>query len=136
MTRSHQHEPTIAEDNRAELEDAQPHGPLETMLWGGVLLGPVGIFVELQLSYLLVRTACNTGHRSVLAIPAVLGAALAVVGLVLSLREYRRERNDARERVRDRARFMATGGLVLSVFSLLVIAAMSLPKFILGPCEQ
>lgn len=107
------------------------------MLMGGLLIGPAAWFLDLQISYALVKWACATGHRAVLlAVPAASFAAICLAGW-MSWTSWRKlgvaDRTGAS--VEDRSRFLALAGLGLNaVFALLVLTSLA-PRILLTPCE-
>jgi hypothetical protein len=92
--------------------------------WTGVLTGPVTWLFDLGLIYLLVRHSCTS--RSTVAVFAITLVALALTASGALV---------ARTNL-ERSRFMAIGGMMLSAFFFLVIAAQAIPVFVLNPCER
>jgi hypothetical protein len=122
--------------NAADAQDLRKRR--EAMLWAGVFAGPSAWSLDLGLSYLLVWHARRTGHVFWLSIVTAAALGLASLGAAMAWRVFGEVRGDTSElegRLRGRARFMALSGLVLSVFSALLILAQAVPMFILRPVD-
>lgn len=122
--------------NAAEAQDLRRRR--EAMLWAGIFAGPSAWSLDLGLSYLLVWHARRTGHAYWLYIVTAAALGLAALGAAFAWKVFGEVRSDTSElegRTRGRARFMALGGLLLSVFSALLIIAEAVPKFILRPVD-
>jgi hypothetical protein len=124
---------TAHEEPRDEREGARL-----AVLMAGFLLGPLAWFLDLQISYALVKWACRHEQRAVLlAIPAgsLLLAGTAVWLSWSSLRTLRGRSRPDGGRPEDRSLFLAAAGLVTSlVFGLLILIAI-VPRLALSPCE-
>lgn len=97
-------------------------------LWSGILAGPIAFAINLQLRYALVDWACEHGSRSVLlwiAVPLIL---VCVAGAFLSWTGLNVHPD-------GRVRFMAYGGLMLSVIFAITILASMIPDLFLSPCD-
>ena len=99
-------------------------------LWSGVLAGPIAFAIDLQLRYALVPWACERGHRWVLTMTSIPLLLIALIGALLSWRGMNVEDGDI-----VRIRFMALGGLALSLISALTIIAATIPDFFFRPCD-
>jgi hypothetical protein len=106
-------------------------------LWllGWTALGPVLWFVTLLLLYAFATRECSgwvpLWSWSTFGV-AVLGHAASLVAIKRAPSDPtgpRPEQHDAR------VRFMHTCGLVLTVFSLVLMSGFSLPLLMMGPCE-
>jgi hypothetical protein len=126
---------SAAEEMAEELEHAQQAGGSELALLLSTLLGPIAVWGDLQASYALVPRMCAAGLKWPLLLPTLFASALTALGAALSLRQRRRAAELQNSRAKERARFLGAFGLALSVFSFLALAAMALPKFILGACD-
>lgn len=104
-------------------------------LWGGWVIGPVAWALHLMIGYLLVEPACR--HGSVAALHAVTAATLLVAlgGALLSWRQLPpRGAQPSRSSAIERTRFMALGGVLISLLSAAVILVEGVPNFMLSPC--
>jgi hypothetical protein len=117
------------------------------------VLGPLAVLLDLQIKYLLVQVwACKSPVASAVALhlTALFFLLLALLAGWLALAEWRSVRPPAgyahaplsrwdagdpggRE---GRTRVVAAMGLGLSALSALVIVALWLPHFVIGPCQQ
>lgn len=108
-------------------------------LMAGLLLPPAAWFLDLQISYLLVKWICRTGYRGVLF--AVSGASLAVIAAAAAmswaclnrLRTAGVEPEGARRE--DRSFFLAVSGLVLSATFALLVLVSAIPRALSNPCQ-
>jgi hypothetical protein len=108
-------------------------------LWYSILIGPVIWAVDFAISYALVPHACSTGHDFLLHLSGILSVIIALSGAAVALRSLAEIPTGASMQggaARDRARFMAMAGLVLSVTFALLIIAQEIPRFMLHPCDQ
>ncbi len=107
-------------------------------LWFGILAGPIATALNEGLNYALEQHACSTGHFYVLHTISAFALLLTACGGSVAWYEWRRTQGDTNDEggtPRDRSGFMATLGIAASVFFALVIVAMSIPHFILTPCD-
>jgi hypothetical protein len=104
-----------------------------TLLWIGVLAGPVAWFVELEASYALTDWVCRHGHPWLLHVTTVIAVGLAIAGIPAAARGRRiwNERLPASGRT---GAFLGTAGLWLSLLFSMAILASVLPKLLLSPC--
>lgn len=107
------------------------------LLWTGWVVGPVAWSLHLMVSYLLVEWVCLTGNAWALHAVTLVTALVSAAGAAVAWRQWsvvgRRWPRAGIHRV-ERTRFLAVGGLVMSVLSTLVILAEGIPNFILWPC--
>lgn len=107
-------------------------------LWYGLFGGAAAWFIALSASYFLVTPACSSGSELVLhlvyAIALVAAAGAALAGAALWRRSDGRWPDDGGGR-RDRTRFLAAVGGLLSSLLTLVIAAQWLAAIIHAPCR-
>jgi hypothetical protein len=108
------------------------------MLIGGLLLPVVAWFLDLQISYALVKWACRQDVRGVLGVTALASLAIVAVGTWLSWTCWTRLRDTANPeggRMVDRSYFLAVAGLGLNaLFALLILTSLA-PRYFLSPCE-
>ena len=114
-----------------------------TILWIGVLAGPLAWAALLETNYVLSYVACEQRQTWMLHLAAAVALALVAVAAAFSWRAaphgltYERERDSSTEPVDTaiiRARFMAIGGLALCAWFAIVIIAMEIPVLVLKPC--
>lgn len=110
----------------------------KTMLWTGVLAGPLLWFTHQQVSLLLVRWACAGGGVLSLHIVTLCALLLTLGTGALAWRSWRwigpgGSAEDAD--VSSRSRFMSLMGIFSSGLFGLLIIAQGIPNFILNPCH-
>jgi hypothetical protein len=104
--------------------------------WAGVLLGPLGWALHLQVSYTLAAFACEDVWRLTLHTTFAISLAIALTGLFVAWGNWRVSKDAAPEGNRlDRSRFMAVAGIGLSAFFALVIVAQWIPTWFIEPCR-
>lgn len=145
----------------AEGRAPEPHRVAVPVLWFGLLAAPAAFLLDLAASFALVDWACrHDGHALLWAIT---GGALLLAGAGgwRAWRSWRTigldphpagegvERSSPRStghalshalrtdapRAEGRQRFMALGGMAVSGFFLLVIAASVIPALLVAPCS-
>jgi uncharacterized membrane protein YidH (DUF202 family) len=106
-------------------------------LWFAFLGGPVAWTARLLASYPLVSVACRMGSPAILnaitAVTAAVGIAAAVTGWLA----YRRVRDAAHAGLGDpnaRARFMALGGVLISIIFTFAILNEGMSVLLQDPC--
>ncbi len=114
---------------------------MRAALWYGVLAGPFAWALDLEASYMMVQTACDTGPPLLLLHLASFATFLAcLAGLVFSWRTWRALVRLGGGEVStsqgtpggSRQRFMAASGMVLSTGFALVIVATEIPNLLLA----
>ena len=109
-------------------------------LWLGVLAGPLGWLALLETNYLLSYVACEQRQTWMLHLSAATALTVVATGALLARGAVPADGHDDGEAAagddpaRVRARFMATGGLLLCAWFALVILATEIPVWVLGPC--
>lgn len=104
--------------------------------WAGVLLGPIGWALNLQVSYTLAAFACEDVWRLSVHGTTAVTLAIALAGLSVGWSNWKASRDAGPEGDRiDRSRFMAVAGIGLSAFFALVIVAQWIPTLFLEPCR-
>jgi len=106
-------------------------------LWTSVLGGPLVFLLNLEVSYVMVDWACNTGNDWALHlvhfVSLVLSAACALLGLAL-LRGVRRDAPDTGGGADARSRLLATLGVLSGALFAVSILAQWIPVMVLGTC--
>ena len=101
--------------------------------------GPVFALLMQSLAYAEVPWACARGRIGVVHVIPILFVILTTLAAVSAYAEWSRAgrhgQADANS-VADRTRFIALGGLLLSVASLVFIVAMWVPLFVFDPCVR
>jgi hypothetical protein len=102
-----------------------------------VFLGPVSALADLNVMYALVPESCIRGSKWMLHASAGLFFLLCAAGAFIAWRVGSRfEVTDpAPDRLAERTRWLALAGVVLCVFSALVIVAMEIPNVVLRSCD-
>jgi hypothetical protein len=105
-------------------------------LWTGLLAGPFVDLVDVTVSEAYVEHVETGVQRAWLLAFAALGALVCVAAGAIAAsigRRVEREPEPPDGLPRERIRFMSTGGVVLSAFSLFVLLAMLVPKLLATP---
>jgi len=121
--------------------DANTHIPDARHIWGlwiGLLLPPIAVLADLEISYALVPTACSS--RSALLIHVVHGAGLLLVlaGGFTAWRHWRTLGGRWPETEGGplaRSRFLAGAGVLISGLCVLVILGFWSAVLLLDPCQ-
>ena len=108
------------------------------MLMAGFLLGPLAWFLDLQVSYALVKWACRSDARGVLLAIPIGSLALVGLGAWMSWSCWTKLRGTADPeggRMEDRSYFLALAGLASNgIFALLILTSIA-GRYLLSPCE-
>ena len=107
-------------------------------MWTGVLAPPLIFLVHLELAYILVPLACETGTLVMAHATMAVAIALVLAAGILALRPIRahgRRWPDESASLLSRDRFLAILGAFISVFVALALVAQWLPMFFLSPCR-
>jgi ABC-type nickel/cobalt efflux system permease component RcnA len=108
------------------------------MLVTGSLLAPFAWLLDMQISYSMVKWACENDRRSVLLAMPIGSLMLIAVGTWLCWSAWTRLRGEAREaggRPIDRSYLLALSGLALNALFGLLILTSFVPRYFLSPCE-
>jgi hypothetical protein len=109
-------------------------------LWFGLFAGPLAWAALLESNYVLSYVACEQRHTWMLHLSAGVALAVVAAGATSSWRAaYPPRADDAAstdpvDTAAVRARFMATGGLILCAWFAVVILATEIPALLLHPC--
>lgn len=109
------------------------------VLWFGLLAGPIGWFLHLNVSYSLVRLICRTGETWLLHVATLTTLALAALGVWVAWRSWLRIGRPVTTLgggKPGRVGFMALGGIAISGFFLVVILLAWLPSLMLNGCAD
>jgi hypothetical protein len=119
-----------------------------TLLWFGVLGGPIAWVIQLSINYSLEEWfACSPGSATSglilgLKVPAIAFvvtgglAALAAASGVVSVGCYRKTRGARDTDVGSRSRWMALAGIMNSILYFIIILASFGPPILLRVCES
>ena len=107
-------------------------------MWTGVLAPPLVFLAHLEIAYILVPLACDTGtllmvHATMVVAIVLAGGAGAVA--LRALRRHGRAWPDESGGVVSRDRFLAALGALASGFVIIALIAQWLPLFFLSPCR-
>lgn len=107
-------------------------------LIAALVLAPFAWLLDLQVSYAMVKWACEHDQRVLLLLIPIGSLALVALAAWLSGSSWTELRRQAREdggQIEDRSYFLAIVGLALSaVFALLILTSLA-PRYFLSPCE-
>jgi hypothetical protein len=109
-----------------------------TLLIGGFLLAPFAWLLDLQVSYAMLKWACEHDRRDLVLLMPVGSLALIALGSGMSWSCWVKLRGAAEQeggRMEDRSYFLALAGLAMNaVFALLILTSYA-PRYFLSPCE-
>ena len=109
------------------------------LLWWGILAGPIAFALDEVISYATVQHSCSTGFSLLLHLYTALAIAVSLSGLASAQWAYRRLPSsiDTKSGSTDaRSRWMSIYGTAASIAFIVVIIALSIPKFAMSPCDQ
>jgi hypothetical protein len=108
-------------------------------LWRGVLMAPSAWALQLGIGYALVDWICENGHTILFHLLTLAALLLAASGLYPAWHCWQiagTQWPDSGGEPVSRSRFMALGGLMLSIFFTVAIIAQWLPTLLLDPCSR
>jgi hypothetical protein len=112
---------------------------MRAALWYGVLAGPFAWALDLEASYMMVQTACDSRHMLLLHLASLVTFLGCLAGLAVAWRAWTRlsgeDVSTSTSRgtpTGSRQRFMAASGMVLSTGFALVIVATEIPNLLLA----
>jgi hypothetical protein len=114
-------------------------GPGALALWWGVLAGPIAFALDETLSYATVQHSCSTGVHAIEHFYTVLAILISLSGMAAAQWCYRRIPNSVsleHGSTESRSRWMAIYGTAGSIVFIVVIIALSIPKWAMSPCDQ
>jgi hypothetical protein len=106
--------------------------------WALVMLPLLIAFEQQQMAFLLTGTACRRASSSLLHVPSAVSLLFLIAIGLLAQRNLRRAgaRQPRDERSSDaRARFMAILALLVTAFSVALLAAQWMPTLFIHPCQ-
>lgn len=112
-----------------------------TVLWFGVLAPPAAFLLNLQMTYALVPSVCESTRvpHAVLHVVTLFWLGMCVAAGVRAWRNVRRAGGrwpDDQAGPVDRSRLLGALGLMSSAFFGLVIVALWIPTFLLSACAR
>jgi hypothetical protein len=108
-----------------------------SVLWFGILAGPMAMLIQLQANYALELLACDLRQKWFLHLVALLALVISASSALLSWSAWRRAGSSWEEDGDGgipRIRFMAGIGILMGVLFSLTIIAQWIPIFIYSPC--
>ena len=116
------------------------HPPVSDLaLWTSVLSGPVVFLLNLEVSYVMVDWACNTGSEWALHLVHLVSLAAVVAGTLLGAALWRRVGRswpDQDGTSDSRSRLLAALGTLGGVTFAVSIVAQWIPVMVLGACPR
>ena len=111
--------------------------PRASLLWAGILAGPLAFAADLLARYGLVHSACANGQTTVLTLITMVSLAVICGGAAVAWRAWQRTATAATTGGRpiDRAKFMALSGILSSVLFAIVVGATAYPQWVLDACR-
>ena len=109
-----------------------------TMLWSGVIIGPLAWFVNLEANFAIAPLACTDAGKPYLYFVSAIALVTAIVAAGVSFTCWNMlDRSGAGEVVPGSSGrgFVALSGIGISGFSALVIIAQSIPNLLFRGCE-
>ena len=103
----------------------------------GMLLGPVVALANQQLTYSANMWACGHGLQAAIHVVPILCLIVTAGAAIVAYRDWRAVGGgleDEAATVSTRTRFMALSGILISIFSSLVIVAQWAAVFVFDPC--
>jgi len=108
------------------------------MLIGSLLLAPFAWLLDMQVSYSMVKWACENDRRGTLLMLPFGSLALIALGTAMAWSCWTKLRADGRPagaRMVDRSYFLALAALAMNgIFGLLILTSFA-PRYFLSPCE-
>lgn len=108
-------------------------------LAAGMFLAPIAWTLQLQINYSLTESFCRNGQQWLLHLVSLACLLLAAAGAGIAWMTWSRLTSGSTAEGDARVAgpsFVALGGLVMSLFFMLVIFAMDLPVWWVGACQR
>jgi len=109
------------------------------LLWAGLLGGPFMFLLNLQLNYMLVSIACQSGKNTMLHVVALGCLILTFAAAAVAWKLWHTSGADwpaDTPGATSRTRFMSFWGVLTNCLFLFAGIALWLPAFILNPCQR
>jgi hypothetical protein len=108
----------------------------DLLLWIAVLLGPLAAGINTVVGYSVAHWVCDVNHKTTSFLVSGVDLVLCLAALCLSVVLHRQFADSPQDQPEQgRRAFMAGLGMLLSIFSLLVVIAGTLAAIILHPCD-
>jgi hypothetical protein len=108
------------------------------LLVGSFLLAPFAWLLDLQVSYSMVKWACEHDRRWALMLTPLASLTLIALGTAMAWSCWTKLRGVGRQagaRMEDRSYFLAMAALAMNaLFALLILTSVA-PRYFLSPCE-
>ena len=108
------------------------------LLVGGFLIAPLAWLIDLQISYAMLKWACENDRRDLVLLMPLGSLALIALGSWMSWSCWTRLRDVADQgggQMEDRSYLLAVAGLAMNaLFALLILTSLA-PRYFLSPCE-
>jgi hypothetical protein len=108
------------------------------LLIGSFLLAPFAWLLDMQVSYSMVKWACENDRRGTLLLMPIGSLALIGAGTAAAWSCWTKLREDGSQegaRMVDRSYFLALAALAMNgIFALLILTSI-VPRVVLSPCE-
>jgi hypothetical protein len=103
-----------------------------------ILLAPFAWLLDMQISYAMVKWACEHDRRELLLLMPLGSLMLVGVAAAMSWSTLKRVKANAVEdggHTEDRSYFLAIAGIGMSALFALLILTSVVPRYVLSPCE-
>ncbi len=122
-----------------EAQEARPAAAeqrKDLLLWIAVLLGPSAALINTIVGYTVAHWTCDVNYKRMSFLVSAIDFILCLCAFALSLSLSRNTQPaDESQPEAGRRSFMAKGGMLLSVMSVLVVIAGTAAILILNPCD-
>jgi hypothetical protein len=108
------------------------------MAIAAIVLAPFAWLLDMQISYAMVKWACENDRRELLLLMPLGSLTLVGVAAVMSWSTLKRVGDNAVEdggHQEDRSYFLAVAGIGMSALFALLILTSVVPRYVLSPCE-
>ena len=112
--------------------------PSTAALWIGILTGPLTLAAEQELNFILVQWACVNGAQWVLHLVALIALIIVLIAAAIAFSCWRtagRVGPNDTGGMPGAARFLALGGLILSLMFAMAIVWHGVETFLIGVCQ-
>jgi hypothetical protein len=108
-------------------------------LWAGLLIAPLAFLLHLQINYALVTQLCQSEHKIIMHLVTLTFLLMSGGGGLISWLNWRETGSKwpgEAGSVRERSRFMAIIGLLISALVIFGLIVQWIPQFIFDPCQR